>query len=113
MSDMTDAISSTELILLTSILGVLLLLTLILTRISNNLARLSRHLSAINKPAEEPQSNGIETRQDHLGAYETFLSENPELLNLPKKERFRLYRIWRKEKGLNWAPANSDSEAAD
>ena len=106
---MPDAISSTQLILLTSILGVLLLLALILTRISNNLARVSRHLHDVTKRMDGPSSREIETRQESLGAYETFLSEDPERLKLPKKERFRLYRIWRKEKGLNWAPPQSGS----
>ena len=110
---MPDAISSTQLILLTSILGVLLILPLILTRISNNLARVSRHLNDVTKRMEGPTTREIETRQESLGAYETFLSEDPERLKLPKKERFRLYRIWRKEKGLNWAPPNSSSEARD
>jgi len=107
---MTDAISSTELILLTAILGVLLLLTLILTRISNNLTRVSKQLHNVTNRMEGPSTEGLDTRQESLGAYETFLGEDPERLKLPKKERFRLYRIWRKEKGLNWTPPHSDSE---
>ncbi|MCX6846908.1 MAG: hypothetical protein NTU84_10210, partial [Verrucomicrobia bacterium] len=90
---MPDAFSSTQLILLTSILGVLLILALILTRISNNLARVSRHLNDVTKRMESSPSKGIETRQESLGAYETFLGEDPDRLRLPKKERFRLYRI--------------------
>lgn len=107
---MPDAISSTQLILLTSILGVLLLLALILARISNNLARVSQHLNDVTKRMEAPSSKDITTRQESLSAYETFLGEDPERLKLPKKERFRLYRIWRKEKGLNWTPPHSGSE---
>ena len=106
---MPDATSSTQLILLTSILGVLLILALILTRISNILARVSRHLNDVTKRMDGPSSKDIETRQESLSAYETFLSEDPERLKLPKKERFRLYRSWRKEKGLNWAPPQSGS----
>jgi recombinational DNA repair protein (RecF pathway) len=106
---MPDAISSTQLILLTSIFGVLLLLALILTRISNNLSRVSRQLQNVNKRMENPVSMESEIRQKSLSAYETFLSEDPERLKLPKKERFRLYRNWRKEKGLNWAPPQSGS----
>lgn len=108
---MPDAISSTQLILLTSILGVLLLLALILARISNNLARVSRHLNDVTKRIDGSSSKEIETRQESLGAYETFLSEDPDRLKLPKKERFRLYRNWRKEKGLNWAPPHSGPES--
>jgi len=107
---MPDAISSTQLIILTSILGVLLLLAFILNRISNNLARVSRHLNDVTKRMESSPSRGIETRQESLSAYETFLGEDPDRLRLPKKERFRLYRIWRKEKGLNWAPPQTSSE---
>lgn len=110
---MPDAISSTELILLTAILGVLVLLALILARISNNLSLVSKQLKDVTRRVDDRPSAEIGTRHDSLGAYETFLSEDPERLKLPKKERFRLYRIWRKEKGLNWAPSNSDSEAAD
>ena len=107
---MSDAISSTQLILLTSILGVLLMLALILARISHNLARVSRHLNDVTKRMDGSPSKEIATQQESLGAYETFLGEDLELLKLPKKERFRLYRIWRKEKGLNWTPPHSDSE---
>ena len=110
---MSDAISSTELILLTAILGMLLLLALILTRISNNLARVSKQLHTVTNRMEGPPPEGLDTRQESLGAYETFLSEDPERLKLPKKDRFKLYRIWRKEKGLNWAPPQSETEAAD
>ena len=106
---MPDATSSTQLILLTSILGVLLILALILTRISNILARVSRHLNDVTKRMDGPSSKDIETRQESLSAYETFLSEDPERLKLSKKECFDLYRIWRKEKGLNWAPPQSGS----
>lgn len=107
---MPDAISSTQLILLTSILGVLLLLALILTRISNNLTRVSRHLSEVTKRMENRSSLESENRRESLGAYERFLNEDPERLKLPKKERFSLYRIWRKEKGLTWSPSRSGSE---
>ena len=106
---MPDATSSTQLILLTSILGVLLILALILTRISNILARVSRHLNDFTKRMDGPSSKDIETRQESLSAYETFLSEDPERLKLSKKECFDLYRIWRKEKGLNWTPPQSGS----
>ena len=106
---MPDATSSTQLILLTSILGVLLILALILTRISNILARVSRNLNDVTKRMDGPSSKDIETRQESLSAYETFLSEDPERLKLSKKECFDLYRIWRKEKGLNWAPPQSGS----
>ena len=106
---MPDATSSTQLILLTSILGVLLILALILTRISNILARVSRNLNDVTKRMDGPSSKDIETRQESLSAYETFLSEDPERLKLSKKECFDLYRIWRKEKGLNWTPPQSGS----
>lgn len=110
---MPDAISSTQLILLTSILGVLLLLTLYLARISNILARIAKQLGDANKRTEGSHSREIETRHEGHGAYETFLSEDPNRLKLSKKECFELYRIWRKEKGLNWVPPNSDSQATD
>jgi len=106
---MPDAISSTQLILLTSILGVLLLLALILTRISNNLTRVSRHLNEVTKRIENSAQNKSETRRESLGAYEQFLNEDPERLKLSKKERFSLYRVWRKEKGLNWSTSRSGS----
>ena len=108
---MPDAISSTQLILLTSILGVLVLLALVLTRISNNLARVSRQLNDVTKRMEAPSSKDGEPQQEGLGSYETFLSEDPDRLKLTKKERFSLYRSWRKEKGLNWAPPHSGPES--
>ena len=106
---MQEAISSTQLILLTSILGVLVLLALILTRICNHLTRVTRHLNELSQHSAESSADEPGARQEGLGAYETFLSEDPQRLGLPKKERFRLYRIWRKEKGLNWTPPKSGS----
>ena len=35
--------------------------------------------------------------------YEQFLNEEPERRRLPKKEKFKAYRAWRTEKGLNWS----------
>ena len=107
---MQEAISSTQIILLTSILGVLVLLALILTRMSNQLARMMRHLSELDhRSGESSATDETEPRQESSSAYDTFLSEDPQRLALPKKERFRLYRIWRQEKGLNWTPPKSDS----
>ena len=63
---MPDAISSTELILLTAILGMLLLLALILTRISNNLARVSKQLHSVTNRMEGPPPEGLDPFVENL-----------------------------------------------
>lgn len=111
---MPDATSSTQLILLTAIIGILLVLALILTRISANLVRISRQFHDFSKKTDTSSvSKSGEMREQEISAYEIFLNEDSKRRKLPKKDRFELYRLWRKEKGLNWTPPNSDSDTRD
>jgi hypothetical protein len=94
---------STLVILLSSCVGLLALMLLLLFRLSSRLARLekqlaqgrSRQMAADLAPAAEENSAG--------GAFEIFLSEDSTRRNLPKAEQFSAYRNWRQERGMNWS----------
>jgi hypothetical protein len=100
---MPEADSPMILILLSTNVGLLLLLAVIGWRISRRLARIERRLAG--EPArgdsESAGPSALETSAG--GAFETFLSEDPSRRNLPKGEQFAAYRKWRQEKGLNWS----------
>lgn len=104
---MAEFESSTILILLCSLLGLLSLLLVILFGISRSLLRIEKRLAeAANRKsgvgvAPAPAPSIAETSAG--GAFETFLSEDPARRNLPKAEQFTQYRRWRQENGLNWS----------
>lgn len=100
---MPDSQASTLLILLYSCAGLLVVLLFLALRISRRLARVEK---LIGQPACSAESGGqapsaVETSTG--GAFEAFLSEDPDRRNLPKSEQFSAYRQWRHEKGLNWS----------
>ena len=83
----------------------LLVISLMLFRINTRLAMLSAkpgnhsRSSKLTEADEEPQSAEVEPGTP----FGEFLNEVPERRALSKKEQFKAYRKWRKEKGLNWA----------
>ena len=86
------------------LLFVMLLLALVL--IFRILGRLSRLELLIRQPAgrqEVVEAGPSASETSPGGAFETFLSEDPNRRNLPKGEQFSAYRRWRQDKGMNWS----------
>jgi hypothetical protein len=94
---------STLVILLSSCVGLLALMLLLIFRISSRLARIEKQLA----PGQSRQVAGdlapTAAETSVGGAFEMFLSEDPLRRNLPKGEQFSAYRNWRQEKGMNWS----------
>jgi hypothetical protein len=97
---MFESDSSLVVILLSSILGVSLLLLTTILGISRALDRLERRLADLGA-AQGSAPSASETAAG--GAFETFLAEDPRRRQLPKAEQFAEYRRWRQEQGLNWS----------
>ena len=94
--------SSTVVILLGSLLGMLVILLPVLWGMSRTLGRIDRRLAAMSSREEVPAARPGPAETSAGGAFETFLSEDPERRKLPKGEQFAAYRKWRQENGLNW-----------
>ncbi len=100
---MPDEAQPTNLILLSTAIGLLVLLMLICWRISLRLTRIERKL-ADSAPRPDPDGSMPTAAETSAGgAFETFLSEDPSRRSLPKAEQFAAYRRWRQENGLNWS----------
>jgi hypothetical protein len=95
--------SSTLLILLGSLVGLLTLILFVLFGVSRCLGRIERRLaeSASRQEGHERVPGPAETAAG--GAFETFLKEDPARRKLPKGEQFAAYRRWRQENGMNWS----------
>jgi hypothetical protein len=94
---------STLVILTCALLGVAVLVMLAVFGISRTLRRIELRLAEMQNrdgAGDEWPSAG---ENPGGGAFETFLAEDPERKQMPKKERFAAYRKWRQEKGLNWS----------
>ncbi len=92
---------------------ILLLLVIMNSKLSVLCAKLSRpsratkpgtHEATQNKtdPPDEAESEN-EVEAPPGTHFEEFLNEDPERRKLTKKEKFKAYRAWRTEKGLNWS----------
>jgi hypothetical protein len=100
---MPESQAPSLLILLSFCAGLLVVLLLLVLRISGRLSRIekligqsaSRTESAAQIPSTAETSSG--------GAFEAFLSEDPNRRNLPKSDQFSAYRQWRQERGMNWS----------
>jgi hypothetical protein len=91
-------------ILIYSAVGFLLLLLMFAWWLCVRLGRIEKMLASLAsrvEPAPNVQPPAIETQPG--GAFEMFLSEDPQRRKLPKGEQFAAYRRWRQEKGLNWS----------
>lgn len=99
----TETDLSTLVILLSSCVGLLVLVVLVIFRISSRLARIERIVTQgdIRPAVAETGLSSAETSAG--GAFEIFLSEDPSRRKLPKGEQFSAYRQWRQEKGMNWS----------
>lgn len=92
-------------ILLSSALGLLVILLMLLLGISRRLARMERRLAETVSRDEADQSSASAAAAEISagGAFETFLNEDTARRLLPKNEQFAAYRRWRQENGLNWS----------
>lgn len=87
--------------------GVLFLFMLLVAvvRAGSCLQRVERLLAEreLAPGADESAQAAMKTAND--SAFMEFLAEDPARRQLPKREQFDAYRLWRKEKGLNWSPS--------
>jgi hypothetical protein len=67
------------------------------------LRRIERMLMGRSSRPEDATPDNFHADRQAGGAFEMFLSEDPERRYLPKGEQFAAYRQWRQEKGLNWS----------
>jgi hypothetical protein len=97
-------------------IGALLVIIILLVVMNSKLSKLSAELHRKSHVAR-PESNETAQRKAAVAEvdeskddvevsagthFEEFLNEDPERYNLTKKEKFKAYRAWRAEKGLNW-----------
>ena len=108
MSDPEISLNFVVLASLASATLVLLLIILVLIfKISGRLGSLENRISrsgALNdsSPAVSDTAPSV-AETSPGGPFEEFLAEDPDRLNLTKKEQFSAYRQWRQKKGLNWS----------
>ena len=95
--------SSTVVILLRPVLGLLVLLLLVLFGISRALFRIEKRLAEGTGRQATHESTPSLAETSAGGAFETFLSEDPARRKLTKGEQFAEYRRWRQENGMNWS----------
>lgn len=100
---MPESASSTVMILLSSALGLLVLLLVLLIGISRRLKRVENRLSGLVSTSSPADSAPSHAETSPGGAFETFLKEDPARRALPKAEQFAEYRKWRQQNGLNWS----------
>lgn len=108
---MPDPEISVNFVVLASLAGatlVLLLVILVLIfKVSERLGRIESWISRSDalkesSPAVSDTAPSV-AETSPGGPFEEFLAEDPERLNLTKKEQFSAYRQWRQKKGLNWS----------
>lgn len=100
---MPELASSTVVILVSSAVGLLVLLLAMVIGISRRLSRIERWLVEAENRQGVAESAPSTTETSAGGAFETFLNEDPARRKLPKNEQFAAYRLWRQENGLNWS----------
>jgi hypothetical protein len=108
-----SAEGSTHLILLAGVFGVMVVIMIMVGSISRTLLRMERRMSQqeATKPMTSPSPVvGMATKKiAHRADFISFLSEDAQRRNLPKREQFAAYRSWRKEKGLSW-PQSAENQ---
>ncbi len=99
---MPDSDSSTVVILLGALAGLLVLLVMVVLGIARSLGRIQQNLMDANLQAPDRPPITPAAAATNRKAFETFLEEDPARRKLAKREQFAAYRQWRKENGLNW-----------
>jgi hypothetical protein len=100
---MSEFFSSTVMILLSTAVGLLVLLLAMIIGVSRRLARIERWLVESENRQGSAESAPTPAETSAGGAFETFLKEDPARRKLPKGEQFAEYRRWRQENGMNWS----------
>jgi hypothetical protein len=100
---MPELSSSTVMILLSSAVGLLVLLLGMIIGISRRLTRMERWLVESENRQGSGEASPSLAETSAGGAFETFLKEEPARRKLPKGEQFAEYRRWRQENGMNWS----------
>jgi hypothetical protein len=100
---MPELSSSTVMILLSSAVGLLVLLLGMIIGISRRLTRMERWLVESENRQGSGEASPSLAETSAGGAFETFLKEDPARRKLPKGEQFAEYRRWRQENGMNWS----------
>ena len=95
--------TQTTVILLTASVGLSLLGFFVLLWLARRLSRIERLMTRQVTRVEATESAPSAAETSAGGAFEAFLSEDPERRRLTKGEQFAAYRQWRQEKGLNWS----------
>lgn len=90
-------------ILLSSAVGLLVLLLGMAIGISRRLSRIEKWWMEADTRPGAAESTPSQAETSAGGAFETFLREDPARRRLPKSEQFAEYRRWRQENGLNWS----------
>lgn len=90
-------------LLLGAALFLLVFLIALAIWILRRLSRIERRIAASASRAEAPTESPGQAETSPGGAFEMFLSEDPQRSKLPKSEQFAEYRKWRQEKGMNWS----------
>jgi hypothetical protein len=95
--------TQTTSILLTACVGLSLLGLFVMLWLARRLSRIERLMTSQVTRVEAAESVPSAAETSPGGAFEAFLSEDPERRRLTKGEQFAAYRQWRQEKGLNWS----------
>lgn len=107
---MIELDSATVMILLSTCVGMLIIVWFLIMKISWRLSRIEYLISETNELEREPSipssGSGVVLPAGEVSqrrAFEIFLAEDPARRLLPKREQFTAYRRWRQEKGMNWS----------
>lgn len=100
---MPEPVAPMVVILLSSAVGLLVLLLALVMGIFRRLSRIERRLAAGLGRPEAAESDPSLAETSPGGAFETFLNEDAARRALSKGEQFAAYRRWRQAKGLNWS----------
>jgi hypothetical protein len=95
--------SATVLILLGSCVAMLVFLVFLILKVSWRLSRIELFLAENQFADRVPEVPSLGLEREALGAFQTFLAEDPARGRLTKGEQFAAYRKWRQEKGMNWS----------
>ena len=92
---------SLEVILLSLALILLLILLMVAIGILRAVARVEFRL---HQQAERKETAiSVAEADAKESAFQAFLAEDPQRLGLSKSEQFTAFRVWRREKGMNWS----------
>jgi hypothetical protein len=89
--------------LISTCIGLLVLVLLLLWRIQARLARIESQIMSASTRGAARDSAPSAAETSAGGAFETFLSEDPARRAMSKSEQFAAYRDWRQQNGLNWS----------